>query len=322
MSILITGVAGFIGSNLAMNFLRQGFNVVGFDNYCRGSEGNIKDLLEMKSFTFANVDLNDLNAFRRAVIDIHSCDRISEVWHMAANSDIPAGIYDARIDLRDTFMTTFNTLELMKEFKIDNLYFASSSAIYGDAGEQILSEDFGPLFPISNYGAMKLASEALISASCESFIKRASIFRFPNVVGIPATHGVILDFIRKIQMSKGALDVLGDGTQRKCYLHLDDLIDAMFFIRQHASEKLNFFNIGAGDSGITVREIAELVVENVAPDARIKYGVGGKGWSGDVPKFSYSVDKINALGWEAKMDSVEAVSYAIKQIAIQECCVL
>ena len=137
---------------------------------------------------------------------------------MAANSDIPAGVLNPDIDLRDTFLTTFEILKAMKKFNIKVLNFASSSAIYGDFGNEIIHESIGPLFPISNYGAMKLASEAQISAACEGFLNRANIFRFPNVVGAPATHGVILDFINKLRLNKNELQVLGNGTQQKAYL--------------------------------------------------------------------------------------------------------
>lgn len=318
MTILITGVAGFIGCNLADVFVSQGERVVGLDNLCRGSLSNISHLLRNELFSFAEVDLSDLNAYREALKSEHSIEPITEVWHMAANSDIPAGVFNAQVDLRDTFMTSFNTLELMKEFKIDILAFASSSAVYGNLGDSVLVEDVGPLFPISNYGAMKLASEAAISASVESFLSRAFIFRFPNVIGIPATHGVMLDFIRKLKITPDNLMVLGDGTQQKSYLHVDELIDAMLFIRKHASDSLNYFNIGAGDAGITVHDIAEQVVKTVAPKASITYGQGNKGWVGDVPKFSYSIQKLYQLGWRPRLNSVEAVQLAVRQIADQE----
>jgi UDP-glucose 4-epimerase len=318
MSILITGVAGFIGSNLANIFISNGKRVIGFDNLCRGSLSNIIHLQENKFFSFTKVDLSHFTAYRDAIKKEHAIEPITEVWHMAANSDIQAGIFDAMVDLRDTFMTTFNTLELMKECNIDILAFASSSAVYGNLEDAKLVEDIGPLFPISNYGAMKLASEAAISASLEGFLRRAFIFRFPNVIGIPATHGVIWDFICKLKSTPDNLIVLGDGTQQKSYLHVEDLLDAMMFIREHATDQLNYFNIGAGDVGITVRDIAEQVVQTVSSNALITYGLGNKGWLGDVPKFTYSVNKLQQLGWKPKMNSVEAVRYAVRQIVDQE----
>jgi UDP-glucose 4-epimerase len=165
---------------------------------------------------------------------------------------------------------------------------------------------------------MKLASEAAISAALESHLERAFVFRFPNVIGVPATHGVNLDFIRKLKATPGLLEVLGDGTQRKSYLHVEDLVDAMLFIRSRARDKLSYFNVGAQDEGVTVRFIAEKVVAKVAPRARIRYGQGNKGWAGDVPRFAYSTAKLSALGWRPKTGSAGAVAKAVDQVAAQE----
>jgi UDP-glucose 4-epimerase len=206
----------------------------------------------------------------------------------------------------------------MKRHQIDVLAFASTSAVYGDLGERLLDEDIGPLFPISNYGAMKLASEALISASVESFLKRAYIYRFPNVIGTPATHGVILDFIAKLQKTPEHLEVLGNGSQKKGYLHVNDLIDAMLTIQERANDPINYFNIGAGDEGIYVRDIAQMVVQAVSPSAAIAYGQGDKGWVGDVPRFQYSIEKLKKLGWTPKLSSEQAVRLAIEQILAEQ----
>lgn len=318
MTIFITGVAGFIGSNIARRLVAAGHRVAGFDNLCRGVMSNLDGLAGDPLFTFEELELTDLPAYRAAFARIHAAEAVTEVWHMAANSDIPAGIADANVDLRDTFMTTFNTLEVMKEFGIGSLAFASSSAIYGDFKGERIREDMGPLLPISNYGAMKLASEVAISAAVESWLGRALLFRFPNVIGIPATHGVIYDFIHRLRARPEQLEVFGDGTQQKAYLHCDDLIDAMMFIRDHAPEKLAFYNVGPADEGITVRSIAQEVVAVVAPQARIQFGEGNRGWVGDVPKFAYSTDKLQTLGWAPRLDSLAAMKLAVRQIAEQK----
>lgn len=320
MTILITGVAGFIGPNLARQFLDQGKTVIGLDNLSRGSLSNIADLQSNPAFTFFEIELSNLSSYEQCVSSFLQKfpKGILEVWHMAANSDIPAGIDDAAIDLRDTFMTTFNTLEVMKKYRIPVMAFASTSAVYGDLGDTLLTEDIGPLFPISNYGAMKLASEALISASVESFLEKAYIYRFPNVIGTPATHGVILDFIHKLQKTPKNLEVLGNGSQRKGYLHVQDLIDAMLAIQKLAQEPVNYFNIGAGDEGIHVRDIAQIVVDTVSPGAAIAFGEGDKGWVGDVPRFQYSIEKLKKLGWSPKHDSAQAVRLAVKQILAEQ----
>lgn len=314
MSILITGVAGFIGSNLAKKNISLGKTVVGVDNLCLGNLENIKKFENESKFYFSNIDINDFESFFEYISECNKIQPITEVWHLAANSDIPAGIADVEIDLTNTFKTTLNVLKAMKALNLKVLYFASTSAVYGDLGHTKLSEDIGPLFPISNYGAMKLASEALISVSLESFLEKAYIFRFPNVIGTPATHGVILDFINKLKINKHELDVLGNGTQQKAYLHVEELIDAMFFISVNSQEKLNYYNIGNLDEGVTVKFIAESVVETVSPSAKIIFGIGNKGWVGDVPKFNYSIDKLLNLGWKPKLKSSEAIKLAITQI--------
>jgi len=314
MAILITGVAGFIGSNLAAKFLSEGKAVFGLDNLCRGSLSNIAHFQSNQLFTFCKINLSDLRSYQDCVSGLVHKEIITEVWHLAANSDIPAGISDPATDLQDTFMTTYNTLEVMKQFSIPLLVFSSTSAVYGDFGDRVLDENVGPLFPISNYGAMKLASEALISASVESFLKTAYIYRFPNVIGTPATHGVLLDFIEKLKKTPHLLEVLGNGSQRKSYLHVEDLIDAMLAIQKLSNETLNYVNIGAGDKGIYVRDIAQIVVDALSPEAHIEFGEGDKGWVGDVPHFQYSIEKLRKLGWTPKLNSTEAVHLAVEQI--------
>ncbi len=318
MAILITGGAGFIAVSLAERLLARGETVVALDNLCRGSLANLKCFSTEPRFIFRQVELSDADAFRSILLSLSAIDRITEVWHLAANSDIPAGVGDPQVDLRDTFMTTFQTLVMMKEFEIPDLMFASSSAIYGDLNDIELTEDVGPLFPISNYGAMKLASEAQITAARENFLKRALLFRFPNVVGLPATHGVILDFIRRLRADPSHLQVLGNGTQRKAYLHVSDLVDAMLHLRDQREITRLAVNIGPPDPGVTVRFIAETVVAMASPAASIGFGQEDRGWVGDVPKFRYSIDLLRQHGWAPTMDSAGAVRRAVAEINQQE----
>lgn len=314
---LITGGAGFIAVELTRRLLARGDIVVSVDNLSRGRQEFLQQFLDNNRFTFAVADCADYSELREAVRICAGAGSITDVWHLAANSDIPAGIQDPGVDLKDTFLTTFNVLRLMKDVGAEALHFASSSAVYGDLGGIPVHEDIGPLNPISNYGAMKLASEAQIRAAVESYLPRADIFRFPNVIGIPATHGVIFDFINKLKSSAGELSVLGDGTQKKPYLHVEDLVEAMLFIASKASDRHNVFNIGPQDEGITVREIAEAVCSRVAPSASLQFGKEGRGWVGDVPRFCYSTDRLAGLGWTPTLSSQGAVSRAVDQIATQ-----
>lgn len=319
MSIILAGGAGFIGSRLCAHFVEQKQHVLVLDNLCRGKEEYLPKAMRQEYICFHKMDIADIQATAWAIEDFHQRHPVDVVWHMAANSDIPAGIVDANVDFKDTFTTTFSLLQAMRPLGINKIAFASSSAIYGDHGpERILDENIGPLLPISNYGAMKLASEAALSAAAESWLEKVWIFRFPNVVGLPATHGVILDFIHKLQRTPGRLDVLGNGTQQKAYLHVEELVEAMLFIASHAKQKLNVFNIGPEDAGCSVAQIAEMAVEEVSPGASIIYGMEGRGWVGDVPKFLYSVRKLADLGWRPTNSSIDAVRRAIREILSQE----
>jgi UDP-glucose 4-epimerase len=311
---LVTGGAGFIGSHLVASLIASGHQVIVFDNLSRGNASYLAGSIASGHCRLVKVDCADLASFRAAARAELGASRAGALWHLAANSDIPAGVADPQIDLRDTFMTTFNALLLMRDFAIPRFHFASSSAIYGDFSDAEIREDTGPCRPISNYGAMKLASEGQISAALEAFGDKATIFRFPNIVGAPATHGVIYDFLHKLTLDACTLPVLGDGTQQKSYMHVRDLIGAMHFITERATEKVAIYNIGAIDEGVTVRFIAECVRDAIAPDAAIVYGKGNKGWVGDVPRFRYSVERLGALGWRPSLSSADAVRRAIADI--------
>ena len=309
MKTLVIGGAGFIGSVLVNELLQSNASIIVIDKLLLGSA----DFIDKKKVQFYEVDINNTDK----VLDLIKEETISEVWHLAANSDIPAGVEDMNVDLEDTFMSTVSTLKIMKQIGCKIIYFASSSAIYG-FNENRLHEDIGPLLPISNYGAMKLSSEALISASLESYLDKVCIYRFPNVVGVPATHGVILDFVKKLNKDPSVLDVLGNGTQQKTYLHVSELVEAMIFINKSTGNGMNFYNIGAMDDGVFVKQIAEETRNKVSPSATIKYQSSDRGWVGDVPRFFYSVDKLSALGWSPKMSSLEAIQRAVSEITSQE----
>lgn len=315
---IVAGGAGFIAITLIGELLKQARVVVAIDNLSRGKEEYISQFVENDNFHFFQADLADRLQCESAFAFAEAQGEIDEVWHLAANSDIPAGVADADVDLKDTFITTAEILRSMKKHRVGEICFASSSAIYGDLGDLELHENIGPLLPISNYGAMKLASEALISAAAESYLRKACIFRFPNVVGVPATHGVILDFIGKLTVTRGELQVLGNGTQKKAYLHVSDLVLAMLTIHEAATaSRVEVVNIGPVDHGVTVSWIAEQVVSYVSPNANIIYGEGNRGWVGDVPKFNYSTKKLQEYGWAPKMSSAEAIQRAIEEIVNQ-----
>jgi UDP-glucose 4-epimerase len=299
--------------SLIDRLLADGATVLGVDNMKLGRRANLAQALPNPRFKFVEHDVNDVAGVTRIVAAESASQPFDRAWHLAANSDIRSGVADPDVDLRDTFLTTFNLLKVLRELKIPEIAFSSTSAIYG-VHPGLLHEDLGPLFPISNYGVMKLASEAAISAALEAYLKRVWIFRFPNVVGSRSTHGVIYDFAQKLKKNPGELEVLGDGSQEKPYFHVTDLVEAMLYITDHAAEPLNFFNIGTADSISTVRYIAEAVVRRQSPQAKIRYTGGSKGWVGDVPKFKYSIDKLKKLGWSPRLTSNQAVDRAVDEI--------
>jgi UDP-glucose 4-epimerase len=315
LSILVTGAAGFVGSNFVRALISQGLEVIGVDNLSLGKKSNLDAVIDSKAFMFEELDLSDFLAVEAFFETIGRDRKVDEIWHFAANSDIQNGVADWNVDFNDTFLTTFNLVQCAERLSIARFFFSSSSAVYGDHGYEQLHEGSGPLLPISNYGAMKLASEAVIAAASEKFLSAAVIFRFPNVIGLPATHGVIFDLIQRLKGNRSELHVLGNGTQQKIYLHVDDLISAMLFVSEHSHNKLEVFNIGPEDDGVSVSFIASEVVSVVAPTASIVFGCQNKGWIGDVPRFRFRIDKLKNLGWSANASSSAAIRKAVREIA-------
>ena len=314
MKILITGGAGFIGSHLADKLLEENNEITVFDNLSLGRLENIETAIKNPDFKFIQGDI--LN--KKELFDVFKNGDFDVVFHMAANSDIAKSHKNPDVDFDNTLSTTYNVLLAMKEYNVKNIVFASTSAIYGEANVSV-GEDFGPLFPISHYGASKLASEAYISSFCENYGFKAWITRFPNVVGERATHGAIYDFINKLRKNPNELEVLGDGTQIKPYLYVKDLVEAIILVWKNTNEKINYFNLGV-ESRTTVKKMAEMVIEEMNLEAKIKYTGGSRGWIGDVPQFSYSLDKIHSLGWSAKVTSDEAVRKSIQYILERDLC--
>ena len=317
MHHFITGVAGFIGSQLADSLLADGHRVSGADDYSLGRHEHLEHARRNPGFLAFDCDVSVVEtAIECMGAATQWGGKPDLIWHLAANSDIPAGIADPALDLRCTLQTTVATIAAARECDATRIAFASTSAVYGER-DVVLTEETGPLLPISNYGASKLASEAMLSAAAESALERIWIFRFPNVVGPRATHGVIYDFAGRIDARQPRLRVLGDGTQCKPYLHVSELIAAMKFIVANAGERRNLFNIGPDGNGTTVAFIAEQMVARHAPKLGIDYGGGDRGWVGDMPRFSYSTDRLKRLGWQPKLSSDAAVLRAIDEIHVR-----
>lgn len=304
---MVTGGAGFIGSHLDDALIAAGHSVTAVDNLVLGRKENIAHLTGHEQFNFIEADVLNEAAMRQ----VFAQGNFEMVFHLAANSDIQKGGKDPLTDFNLTFRTTFQVLQLMKEFEVKKLFFASTSAIFGDSHD-VLNEDYGPLQPVSNYGAGKLASEAFISAFSSTYGIQTWIARFPNVVGERLTHGVIYDFIRKLRKTPTELEVLGNGEQCKPYIYVKDLVEGILFIVSHAHERFNVYMLGS-NTRTKVKEIADIVIEEMGLNAQIRYTGGARGWVGDVPEFQYDLSKVNKLGWTAKYNSNEAVRMAVKK---------
>lgn len=310
MEVLVAGGAGFIGSNLIDQLLNDGNEVVCIDNFFIGTDKNIEHLKDNKSFSFIKLDLTNLDELKK-VFELYKFDFI---YHMAANSDIQASAQDPQIEYKNTYTTTFNILECMRLYGVKNLFFCSTSAIYGDSNGEMMNENYSPLQPISYYGACKLGCEGLISAYTYMNDFHTLIFRFPNVIGPRLTHGVVFDFIKKLKANPKELEILGDGNQSKPYLYVMDLVGCILKFTQNLSQGVKTYNVGV-DTATSVTRIAEIVVEKMGlTDVKFNYTGGKGGWKGDVPRFAYDLTKIHSAGWTASMTSDEAVAMTVEKV--------
>ena len=307
MNILVAGGAGFIGSHLCDVLIERGNKVIVADKLIMGKQ-NIEHLAGNDSFKFYEMELAD----QKNVDKLFSENKIDVVYHMAANSDIQKGGKEPSIDFNDTLLTTRALLEGMRKAKVKNLFFASTSAVYGEMLDVVLDETTGGIKPVSYYGGAKLASEALISSYVSMCDMNVVIFRFPNVIGSRLTHGAVFDFIRKLRKNPGELEILGNGTQCKPYIYVLDLVDAIVKLTNEFKPGEDVYNISVESEGTTVTHIAEIVVDVLGlENVKFSYTGGDRGWKGDVPRFSYNISKVLATGWKPNYTSDEAVRQTV-----------
>jgi len=305
MKYFVTGGAGFIGSHLVDGLVGMG-EVTVYDNLSSGKLEVVEHHFGKSGFQFVKADLLDFDTLKQT-IGGHDI-----VFHLAANPDTRVGIEDTRVDLDQGIIVTYNVLEAMKLNNMGKLIFTSSGTVYGDTGRMAVSEDYSSLLPISLYGASKLAGEGLISAFCHLFNMQSWIFRIANVVGARSSHGVIFDFINKLSQNSRELEILGDGTQEKPYLHVDDCVDGVLFGFEQCHKPVNVLNLGSS-STTSVTTIAGMVTEAMGlSGVKFNYTGGDRGWQGDVPQVRFDVTKMSKLGWKPRCDSTEAVRRAIK----------
>lgn len=309
--VFLSGAAGFIGSHLVPELLERGVFVTGYDNLSTGRKADIEAYLDHPNFRFIEGDLIDAEK-------THSwMSGHDTVWHLGANTLIPPGGDNLRLDLHNNTLATVIVLEQMRKLGIKNLLFASTAAVYGDEPGQCFEEYYGPLHPISLYGASKLACEAFISAHAHLAGIYTSIFRFSNVVGGGMGHGVTYDFIQKLKKNPRALPIWGDGKGSKPYFLVEDCIRGMFTaheVPRHRRAQLETFNLGT-DTFTSVDRVAQIVCEEMGlRDVELVHQGGRHGFPGDVPVVSYNVTKMRHFGWEASLCSDDAVRFAARRI--------
>ncbi len=298
---LVTGGAGFIGSHLVDALVERGGSVRVLDNFSSGRASFLAHHEGSGAVEVVTGDLLDRDAV------IAAMKGVEVVHHMAANPDIRLGVEITDTDLKQGTIATYNVLEAMRQSGVGRISFASSSAVYGEAESMPTPETYGPILPISLYGASKLASEALISSWVGTFGAQGYIHRFANIVGPRGTHGVIFDFIHKLKQDATRLEVLGNGEQEKSYMSANDCVRSMLHIMDTDEGAANLYNLGTGDT-CSVSRIAEIVIEESGLEGvSIEYTGGERGWAGDVPKTYLDVDKLLRTGFEPSAMSETAV---------------
>jgi UDP-glucose 4-epimerase len=308
MRSFVIGGAGFIGSHLVDLLVERG-PVTVYDNLTVGKPAFIEGHLSAERVSLVKADALDLPALVQAMRG-HDV-----VFHLAANPEARWGLERTRLDMDQGTVATYNALEAARLTGVGKFVFSSSGTVYGNVSEPCGEMDLGHL-PISLYGASKLAGEAMIAAFVECFGIEAFICRFGNVVGPRGTHGAILDFCKKLRDHPDHLDVLGDGSQAKPYLHVTDCVAGLLFVLDNAKgERPAVYNLAPPDT-TSVRRIADLcVAASPNPRARVDYGAGPQGWPGDVPKSRLQPDKLAALGFRVRQTSDDAVGMAVKAVA-------
>jgi UDP-glucose 4-epimerase len=306
--VLVTGGAGFIGSHVVDRLVQMGNVVTVFDNLSSGRMEFIAHHLENPNFTLIEGDLLNTAEIEAA------CKDMDIVFHIAANPDVKLGVTDTKVHFDQNITATYNVLEAMRKNNVTNLAFTSTSTVYGEASIIPTPENYGPLMPISLYGASKLACEALITSYSHTFDMHSWIFRFANIIGDRGTHGIIVDFIEKLRNNPDELEILGDGKQSKSYLHVRECVDAMMFSITNSNDEVNIFNIGSEDATNPTR-IGQIIVEEMElTDVQFNYTGGSRGWKGDVPVMMLAIDKMKELGWKNEWESEKSVRETVRSL--------
>ena len=305
MRAFVTGGAGFIGSSLIDRLLASGAEVVAWDNFATGQERFLEAALTNPKFRLERGDNLDAPALKQAMA---GCDM---VFHFAANADVRFGLNHPGKDLEQNTIATFNVLEAVRANDIKRIAFSSTGSVYGEA-ELIPTPEDAP-FPVqtSLYGASKLACEGMIAAYCEGFGLEGYIFRFVSILGERYTHGHVFDFFRQLQTHPGWLDILGDGTQRKSYLHIGDCVEAILHVvnagkARESKHGVEIYNLGTNEY-CQVHDSVRWICERLGLQPELRFTGGKRGWVGDNPFIFLETAKIRATGWQPKLTIQEGI---------------
>jgi UDP-glucose 4-epimerase len=300
----VTGAAGFIGSNLVDRLLCDGERIVGYDNLSTGMPEFLTSASRYRNFTFVQGDLLDTRSLTEAMRGA------SRVVHLAANADVRFGLAHPRKDLEQNTIATFNVLEAMRANNVREIAFSSTGSIYGEAAVVPTPEDAPFPMQTSLYGASKLACEGMITAFAEGYGIKARIFRFVSILGQRYSHGHIFDFMMQLADNQNELHVLGDGKQRKSYLHVDDCIEAMLVALNTGDEQIAIFNLGT-DEVCRVLDSIDWIVERLKLSPQLSFSGGRQGWVGDIPLIHLDTSCIRGLGWRPKSSIRDAVELTV-----------
>jgi UDP-glucose 4-epimerase len=306
------GGAGFIGSHFSDRLLADASveKVVIYDNFSSGRDWHLAAHEDDDRMVVVRGDVGDLDGLCDAMVGSDT------VIHLASNPDIARAATEPAIDFDQGTALTHHVVEAMRRTETHRILYASGSGVYGDLGEMEADEDHGPLVPVSTYGASKLAGEVLIASYCFMFGLSGCVFRFGNVVGSRQTHGVGFDFVRRLLADSEELQILGDGSQSKSYIHVLDVVEAVLLAGEKTVEPFRAYNVATGDY-ITVTEIAKLALDVLGldpGDVHLHYTGGDRGWKGDVPIVRINTDRIRSLGWANRMSTREALEVSLQSM--------
>lgn len=308
---MITGGAGFIGSYIAEKLVENGTDTKVIDNLVTGKKENLSKCFDQDNFSFLEYDLGNLDGIENHLGDVDI------LFHFAADPEVRTGYSKPEDSFEQNIVNTFNLLQKIKQSKIKKIVFASSSSVYGDAKIIPTNEEYGPLSPISHYGASKLACEAMVSSFCHNYNIEGVILRLANVIGLRGRHGLIWDLVHKLKINQDELELLGDGKQTKSFIHISDAINGIFSSLNNLQDKVEVFNLGSEDS-VEIMDVAKIVCKNMGlNEIKINLTGGvddGRGWKGDIKIAHLDISKLKNLGWRPKLSSLEAADLTSQEI--------